>query len=128
MLKSRSVTEKDRTKLEEWIAADPDHAGRCKPEFWLAPENKVRQFMIQDEQGDLFCVRAENILRLHIQFSPDRKRTAKAIEEFTPTIASGAKREGYKQLIFESVFQPLIHFLNKRGFRASKDEFIYDLS
>jgi len=128
MLKSRSVTEQDRTKLEEWIRLDPDHAGKCKPDFWLKPEEKVRQFAIQDEQGDIFFVRAENILRLHIQFSPEKIRTAKAIEEFTPAIASGAKKEGYKQLIFESLFQPLIHFLNKRGFRSSKDEQVYDLS
>ena len=128
MLKSRSVTPQDRTKLEAWIEADPDHAGRCKPEFWLEPENRVRQFAIQDEHGDLFFVRAENVLRLHIQFCPDKTRTAKGISEFTPTIAAGAKKEGYKQIIFESVFQPLIHFLNKRGFRASKDEFVMDLN
>jgi hypothetical protein len=128
MLKQRSVSEQDRTKLEEWIKADPDHAGRCKADFWLpSDESRVRKFMVQDEHGDLFFVRAENILRLHIQFCPDKIRTAKGISEFTPLIAHGAKKEGYKQLIFESVFEPLIHFLNKRGFRASKDEQVMDL-
>jgi len=85
--------------------------------------------VVQDECGDVFFVRAENILRLHIQFAPDQRlRTARAIEAFTPQIAASAKKGHYKQLIFESVFQPLIHFLNKRGFRASKDEFVMDLN
>jgi hypothetical protein len=128
MLKQRSVSEQDRTKLDEWIQADPDHAGRCKADFWLpSDELRVRKFMVQDEHGDIFCVRAENILRLHIQFAPDKKRTAVAISEFTPIIAHGAKKEGYKQLIFESVFEPLIKFLEKRGFRSSPAEQVYDL-
>jgi hypothetical protein len=128
MLKSRSVTEKDRTKLEEWIAADPDHREKSKPDFWIAHEDGVRQFAIQDEHGDIFFVRCENLLRLHIQFAPNQRiRTAKAIDEFTPLIAAGAKKERYKQLIFESVFEPLIRFLEKRGFHSSPAEQVHDL-
>lgn len=128
MLKTRSVGEQDRNKLEEWIAADPDHVGKTSPDFWLRPESHVRQFVMQDSCGDIFFVRAENILRLHIQFAPgQRVRTAKAIDEFTPLIAVGAKKEHYKQLIFESVFKPLIGFLEKRGFRSSPAEQVMDL-
>lgn len=84
--------------------------------------------MVQDECGDIFYVRAEPLLRLHIQFAPNQKvRTARAIESFTPQIAATAKKNHFKQLIFESVFAPLVHFMNKRGFRSSKDEQVMDL-
>ncbi len=129
MLKYRPVLESDRAKLAEWIAADPDHAGKCDPDFWLKPEDGVRLFVVQDEVGDVFFVRGENLLRLHLQFCPvsERKRLAKAIDEFTPLIAHGARKQHYKQLIFESVFKPLIRFLSKRGFHSSPAENVMDL-
>lgn len=129
MLTYRPVTEADREKLAEWIAADDDHRGKCDPDFWLKPEEGVRLFAVQDEQGDVFFVRGENCLRLHIQFCSvtERKRLAKAIDEFTPMIASGARQQKYKQLIFESVFKPLIRFLSRRGFRSSPAENVMDL-
>jgi hypothetical protein len=128
MIKYRDTTPSDKAQIQDWISKDPDHTGRCEPEFWLPGEEKVRQFVVQDSCGDIFYVRAENILRLHIQFAPDQRvRTARAISEFTPLIASGAKKEKYKQLIFESVFQPLIQFLEKRGFHSSPAEQVMDL-
>lgn len=130
MLKYRPVTEDDREKLVEWIAADADHCEKCDPDFWLKPEEGVRLFAVQDEQDDVFFVRAENVMRLHIQFCSvsERKRLAKAIDEFTPMIAEGARQQKYKQLIFESIFKPLIRFLSKRGFKPSPAENTYDLS
>jgi len=126
MLKFRPTNEQDRALIAEWIEADPDHKGRCNADFWLS-HDKAEQFAVEDEQGTVFFVRSEDLLRLHIQFSPDRKRTAKAIDEFTPMIAEQAGRERYKQLIFESVFKPLIRFLKKRGFHSSPDEYVYDI-
>lgn len=128
MLKYRPVTEQDREKLAEWIKVDSDHAGKCDPDFWIKPDDGVKLFAVQDEQGDVFFVRGENVLRLHIQFCPvtERKRLTRAIDEFTVKIARDA-RQNYKQLIFESVFKPLIRFLGKRGFIPSPDEFVKNL-
>ena len=108
---------------------DTDHSGRCKADFWLKPEPNIKLFVIEDSIGPIFYVRGENLLRLHIQFAPEseKRRLAKAIDEFTPLIAAGAKKTHYKQLIFESTVKPLIEFLAKRGFRSSKDEQVYDL-
>lgn len=129
MIRSREVSEADREQLEKWIQADPDHSGRCNADFWLKPEDGVKLFAIEDSLGTIFYVRGENLLRLHIQFAPpsERRRLAKAIEEFTPLIASGAKKSHYKQLIFESIVKPLVDFLGKRGFRSSPAEQVYDL-
>jgi hypothetical protein len=129
MLRSREVTETDRAEIAKWISVDADHAGKCDSDFWLKPEPGVKLFAIEDALGPIFYVRGESLLRLHIQFAPEseRRRLARAIDEFTPLIAAGAKKNNYKQLVFESVVQPLIAFLSKRGFRASKNEFVRDL-
>jgi len=132
MLKFRKTTEADRKKLEKWIAADPDHKDRGNPEFWLPqdPAEHIQTFAVQDEQGEVFYVRGENCLRLHIQFAPasEKRRLAKAISEFSDTISRSAKKLKYTEIIFESVFAPLIRFLEKRGFHSSPNEFVKDLS
>jgi hypothetical protein len=52
---------------------------------------------------------------------------ARAVDEFSKVMAAGAKKMGYKELIFESVFYPLVRFLHRRGFRKSSEENILDL-
>jgi len=132
MLKFRKTAEADRKKLEEWIAADPDHQGRGNPEFWLPqdPASKIQTFAVQDEHGDVFFVRGENCLRLHIQFAPasEKRRLAKAISEFTEQISGSARHLKYTEIIFESVFKPLVRFLSKRGFRSSPNEYVKDVA
>lgn len=126
-LKYRPTTNTDKNKIVEWIAADPDHAGKSEAEFWL-PDKDVSCFAVEDELGAVFYVRAETVMRLHIQFAPNqRARTARAIDEFTPWIAAAGTKKGCKQMLFESVFAPLVRFLEKRGFRHSPDEYVMEL-
>ncbi len=126
-LKFRPTTSTDKEQIAGWIAADPDHNGKSQAEFWL-PGKDISCFTVEDEMGTVFYVRAETVMRLHIQFAPQQKtRTARAIDEFTPWIATAAKKRGCKQLIFESVFAPLVRFLEKRGFWASPNEYVMDL-
>ena len=128
MLRYREVSETDRSQISDWIAADEDHRNKCDADFWLAKEPGVKLFAVEDSCGTIFYVRGESLLRLHIQFAPDQKvRTAKAIDEFTELISAGAKKQNYKQLIFESTVAPLVRFLNKRGFRKSENEYVRDL-
>lgn len=130
MLKFRRTSEADKPQLAEWIAADSDHRGRGTPDFWMPDSDGQGDcFAMVDEKGTIFYVRAENVVRLHIQFAPpsEKRRTAAAIDEFTKLMAKGAKAKKYSQLIFESTVLPLITFLEKRGFRPSKNEFVMDL-
>lgn len=130
MLTYRPTVESDRARIAEWIAADPDHADKGNPDFFIAkPEEAALTFTAMDEHGDIFFVRSETIMRLHIQFAPptERRRTARAIKEFTPHIASKAAHLGCKQLIFESVVEPLIKFLERHGFSRSPAEHVLDL-
>lgn len=127
MLKTRPVEEKDLPQIEEWIALDKDHRGKSTPAFWNTKE-RANCFAVEDEEGTIFYVRAENILRLHIQFAPPDKvdRTRKAVDEFERLIRDQAKRT-YRQIIFESVSKHLIRFLHKRGYYSSPDEQVTDL-
>ena len=129
MLRVREVSESDRAQISEWINLDPDHAGKCDADFWLKPEPSVKLFAIEDSCGPIFYGRGENILRLHLQFAPpsEKKRLARAISEFTDLVSAGAKKQHYKQIIFESVFKPLIAFLERRGFKASEHEYVRNL-
>lgn len=134
MLKYRPTNALDKNQITEWIAADPDHASRCEPTFFLPPNeadalnDRVLCWAVEDEHGAIFYVRAEKILRLHIQFAPKTqfRRLAAAINEFSKTIQR-ASAATFKQIIFESVFEPLIRFLHKRGFRSSPHEQVCDL-
>ena len=129
MLRYREVSESDRAQISDWILVDEDHRNKCDADFWLAKEPGVKLFAVEDSCGPIMFVRGENILRLHIQFAPpsEKKRLARAISEFTDLISQGAKKQNYKQIIFESIFQPLIAFLERRGFKASKNEYVRSL-
>lgn len=129
MLTRREVSTADRDQIAEWISQDSDHKDRGDANFWLPENEKDDQcFAMEDEHGTIFYVRLEKVLRLHVQFAPkERQRTAAAIDEFTKQIATAAKATGYAQLIFDSVFAPLIRFLHKRGFRSSPAEQVLDL-
>lgn len=132
MIKSRKTSNQDASLIKDWIAADPNHQGITDTSFFLPSEKpsdaKILLYAVEDEQGPIFFVRGENCLRLHIQFAPNRRRrTAQAISEFASVMATGAKKLGYSELIFESVFRPLVRFLRKRGFKSSQSEQILDL-
>lgn len=119
------VTVLDTGQITEWVKSDPEHDGRVSPDFWLNPPADVQVWAVEDEQGVLFYVRAENILRLHIQFPPERsKRLVRGISEFSAQMKVIAGARSYKQLIFDSISKTLIRFLEKRGFKHSPNEYV----
>ena len=126
-MKIRKHNDNDPLLLEKWINLDPQHAGKTNVDFWL-PQDRTNCFVVEDDIGAIFYVRAENVLRLHVQFAPatDSERTKKALDSFARHIREVAKTT-YRQIIFESTFAPLIRFLEKRGYRASKDEYVTNL-
>lgn len=131
-MKYRKPNANDAGLIEKWINSDAGPSKPCEPSFFTEEEKgRVECFVPEDEIGATFYCRAENCLRLHLCFPPtytraDKFRLIKAIDQFTEEIKQMSKGK-YKQIIFESVSEPLIAFLEKRGFRASKSEFIFDL-
>lgn len=129
MFKSRSVTEKDRTKLAEWIAVDLDHAKTCTPDFWLPaekPDGTIR-VAFDDTLGTALFVRGEKILRLHIQFPPEKWRNSKSLIKFIPIIEADARKHGFTQIIWESTSPGLIQFTEKFGYHRSPNEIVKTL-
>ena len=125
-LKYRPLNGQDKDTLTEWIARDPDHKGRCNAEFWTSPPPQAESFVVEDEQGKIFYVRTEKLLRIHIQFDPtENERTKAALEQFCSDIKKTAK-PSYKQVVIETVFRPLALFLLKQGMRRSKNEMVFD--
>ena len=127
MIRYRKTVEADRERLTADIAADPDHAGKSTPDFWL-PRLHTECFTVEDPAEAIFSVRAESILRLHIQFPAGQKmRVARALLEFIPKIEHDAKTKGYTQIIWESTSEGLINFVSRFGYRRSQNEIVKDL-
>lgn len=118
----RMTLESDRDLLEQWIADDPYHRG-TGTSFWFQQPGAAC-FAVMDDSGVVFFVKAENAtdfkqaLRLHVQFGAERIRTAKAMMQFIPKIERDAKTRGYKQIVWESVSEPLIRFASRFGYTS----------
>ena len=126
-MKIRKLNGNDPLLIEKWINSDPEHVGKTNVGFWL-PQDRTNCFVVEDDIGAIIYIRAENVLRIHAQFAPatDSERTKAALDSFVIHIRETTKST-YRQIIFESTFAPLIRFLHKRGYRASKDEHVTDL-
>lgn len=70
----RPTTDEDMKTAVEWTAADPHHAGRTRPEFWLEQRVARDSYMLEDAEGPLFFFKLHritiNAVELHIQFPP----------------------------------------------------------
>lgn len=130
-LKLREATEADREQCEAWIAADPDHRGRVKADFFLKSSPGIECLVFEDKYGDpIFYFRQERALRIHIQFGPSE--TAEQIKRNVDGLAKGfawlkerAAYSGFRQIIFQSTVQALVIFCKRRfGFAESKNELV----
>jgi hypothetical protein len=122
----RPTVSSDLPTIAEWIEADNDHRG-MDPNFWIIPGVENFESFVVENPKPVFAVRVEKVMRIHIQFGPRSRNMIVAIDEFTAQIKSAARRQGFSQIIFESTSEPLIRFLEKRGFRKSQNEVLIDL-
>lgn len=122
-LKYRKINENDAFLIEKWIALDPDHSS-CRKEFFTKSDpGRSECFAVEDATGVIMYVKAENAIRLHIQFGPEKHRTAKALMKFIPSIEQLVKNR-CTQLIWDSVSESLIKFTERFGYRRSPNEII----
>jgi hypothetical protein len=133
-LNHRETNEHDKNHLQRWTFADPVHRDLISPDFWQPPLDDagskisgVKCVAVEDEKGVVFHLRFENVMRVYAQFPPedevDPERLRKALKESFVFIASGAKKIGYKEMIFDSVSQSLISFFKLFGFKELTDTY-----
>ena len=135
MIKVRVTKEADREQIRELIATDTFHVGNTQPEFFLPSlepkktnvELNTTYLTVEDANGPVFFVRAEQAVRVHIQFGLSKLRTAKALKEFIEMNKIPLKSKGACQIITESISASLIGFLERLGFKKSPDEFVLPL-
>jgi hypothetical protein len=131
MINHRDASEQDRKQLKEWIDASPD-SHKVSEDFWIDKddadkEKGVKKVVVEDENGKMFHLRIENVMRVYIQFPPDAEidpeRMKAALEGSFKTIVGNGIRLGYKEMIFDSVSKPLIRFFRKFGFKKLDNTF-----
>lgn len=115
----------DVEKIESWILQDPFHKddSRCTPDGLLTG-NGVLTFCVQDDEGPLCFVRLDDehgLLRLSTQFAPESEVNKKRLivgllNAGIPAIIEFGKNNGYGGIIFESVNDSLIKFMEKQKF------------
>ena len=123
MIVERDIKPEDYKALTEAIAADPAHKDWMKPEFFNEPQTKSLVF--EDDNGPILFLRMSSALRIHIQFAncEDKDRIRKALIFAGASIVPNARRNGYKQIIYETFSKPLKWFCHRYlGFVSSSDE------
>lgn len=121
-LNIRASGPSDIEHAKECMALDAHHK-LLDPERWAEPLTEI--ITVFDEQGTVFHLRMSRVMRIDIQFDPrvDRERVMEAMQKTFAWMKVKAKASGFRELIFESSFAPLIRFCRKRfGFRESKSE------
>jgi hypothetical protein len=129
----RDTNEVDLPQIQKWISEDscPQHRG-VDPEFWL-PETderivRSRCLAVTKEGKVVFYLKLENVMRCYIQFPPDAERDAETtkagLRSAFLTIAGGAKRLGYNEMIFESESKGLINLFGEFGFEEVENNFL----
>jgi hypothetical protein len=120
-LKLRKLTEEDRARVSEWMAADEFHKS-FSPDLFYAECSETLVF--EDETGPILFVNLSPALRAFVQFAPNQaERTRVALPEAFAFVKGEARKRGFSEMLFESVSKPLIRFCKKRlGFQPSPHE------
>lgn len=118
----RKFEDGDKPLLEESVRLDPHHQG-IKPETFAAEPNTETQVWAVDGKP-VFFLRCSRALRLDVQFVQDapKDHVKKALNAAFPVVSAQAKKSGYREMVFDSVYEPLIAFCRKYlGFSSSPD-------
>jgi len=138
-IECRDTDSSDISQLTNWIARDacPQHA--VPADFWVpeknedgTPKDKYTKYLtVYNEEGVIYYLKLENVMRAYIQFPPegerDKLRTSLALKHAFYTVASGARKMGYKEIIFDSKSDGLINIFTKFGFKPAEDNFLVRL-
>ena len=111
--KLRAPGPQDRARLEEWIAADPVHAGLMTPEFFMgrnedgSADERPTCLVMEDGQGEVFYIRISRAARVNIQFGEAadeeaRTRTREALLKGMAYLEATLAKAGVEEWVFET--------------------------
>lgn len=116
----RPVTEQDRPLLQLWIDADPFHAGRVLPDFFLRLQPGEGAWAFEDAmERVVFYLKTQNAARLHIQFGPsrtadDRERNREALLLGVEWLERQLAANLFHEMVFDSVNPALMRHAKRR--------------
>lgn len=126
-----AASEELREHLQQWIDADPFHAGKVGTDFFIKKETGANACVLLDKFGEpVFYFKTELAMRVHIQFGPaatseERERNREALTKGFGWLKQMAANLGVRQLVFSSENPLLRHFSGKRlGFHKSPFELV----
>jgi len=113
-----------------WTAADADHAGRTRPEFWIEQTMGKDSYMLEDHEGPLFFFKLHRLsisaVELHCQFPPastdahQRERVQEGIIKGFEWLEGALMQSKVREVFFDSTHLPLRSFAVRRlGFTAT---------
>lgn len=131
----------DFALAEAWTNADPDHAGKVDPLFWLRQSECDQGYVLSDSQGPLFFFKGVIIgrsMEVHIQFLPCSAEVHE-FHELRFRLGNGlmkgmawleARMRGVvDQIFFESSSMGLIRFCEKRlGFAMTNGRLLKQIT
>jgi hypothetical protein len=126
-------TEEDIKRISSWIENDPYHHECLNPFWWITGvEGSLLCFCLQDSEGPVCYVRLDeknldNLIRLHTQFASreevSRSRLVDGMLKYIPVIISFARDRGALGIVFMSLSETLIAFMEKNyGFKEAEDD------
>jgi len=129
----RPTEETDLARAVEWTAADADHAGRTRPEFWLEQTINRHSFLLEDHKGPVFFFKVHRLsisaVELHCQFPPmdesddgerTRMRVMAAMIRGFDWLEGTMKLSKIRHIFFDSTHTPLRAFAVRRlGFKPT---------
>jgi hypothetical protein len=125
----RLTEERDRPLLTTWIAADPNHAGRVLPDFFLRNPPGEDCWALEDVAGHVvFYFKTQTAVRLHIQFGPAETEAERAVNR--EAMLCGMRwletrlcANNFREMVFQSDNRILrIFATHELGFREARGE------
>jgi hypothetical protein len=116
----RNLSENDRPQIENWIAAEPEHASNT---FDWYSEAGTKTVIYEDSDGQVLVAKFTPCLRVDIDFNPEAgpSRIGKALADGLKQLSADARNQNFKEFVFESRSPKLSEFCKRLGYSESPD-------
>ena len=116
----RTLTPEDRPLIESWIQKEPAHANNT---FDWYSEAGTKTVVYQDSEGEVLVAKFTPCLRVDIDFCPTAgaSRIGKALADGMVQTAEQARKQGFKEFVFDSLSDKLSAFCERLGYKPCPD-------